>query len=223
MNLSIYPLEKHTFTFPNPLYADESGLLAFGGDLNPNRIIVAYANGIFPWYNEDDPILWWSPDPRYVIELDEFKVSKSLQKTVNKNLFEIKFDTNFRQVMIECQNMRKANEGTWIHDDVIEAYCEIHNMGFAHSFEAYFEGELIGGGYGVNIGNIFCGESMFTKKTDASKVALYHLVQRLKEKDFKLIDCQVPTSHLKSLGAKPIKREEFIKLVKSSVENPKVF
>ena len=151
--------------------------------------MIAYTIGIFPWYNEDDPILWWSPNPRYIIELDEFKVSKSLKKTINSNKFEIKFDTNFEEVMVECKKVRENKEGTWIHQEVIDSYTKIHEMGFAHSFEAYCDGELVGGGYGINIGNIFCGESMFAKQSDASKVALYYLVQRLKEKGFKFIDC----------------------------------
>ena len=213
-----------TNIFPNPNYANDKGLLAYGGDLNPNRIITAYTNGIFPWYNEDDPILWWSPNPRFVLELDEFKVSKSLRKTINKNLFEIKFDENFEQVMRDCKNINRVNQnGTWIQDDVIEAYVKIHEMGLAHSFEAYFDGELVGGGYGLNIGNIFCGESMFALKSDASKVALYYLVQRLKEKGFKLLDCQIPSPHLESLGGKIMPRPEFINMVKQSSENFREF
>lgn len=221
--MNIFPLEKYSHTFPNPLYADDQGLLAFGGDLNPNRIMGAYAKGIFPWYNEGDPILWWSPNPRLILKLDELKVSKSLKKTISKNVFEIKFDTNFKQTMIECKKIREDEEGTWIQDELIEAFCEIHESGFAHSFEAYYNGELVGGGYGINIGNIFCGESMFAKKTDASKVALYYLVQRLKEKGFSFIDCQIPSNHLISLGAKTIPRDEFLQLVKNSLENPKEF
>ena len=222
--MNIFPLDKNSYIFPDPLYANDKGLLAYGGDLAPSRIIRAYANGIFPWYNEDDPILWWSPNPRLILELDEFKVSKSLKKTINKNIFEIKFDENFKQTMLECKKINRINQNsTWILDEVVEAYYEIHKMGFAHSFEAYFNGELVGGGYGINIGNIFCGESMFSKKTDASKVALYYLVQRLKEKGFSLIDCQIPSSHLKSLGAKTISREKFLNLINISVQNPKEF
>jgi len=223
--MNIFPLEKNSFAFPNPLYADDTGLLAFGGDLNPNRILTAYRNGIFPWYNEDDPILWWSPNPRLVLRLDEFKVSNSLRKTIKKGIFDIRFDTNFKEVMIQCKNMRegKGKEGTWIHHDVIEAYTNLHKMGFAHSFEAYYEGELVGGGYGINIGNIFCGESMFAKKSDASKVALFHLTQRLRINGFKMIDCQIPSAHLESLGAKKIQREEFLNLVKQSTHDCKCF
>lgn len=222
--MNIFPLDKNSHIFPNPLYASDKGLLAYGGDLHPGRIMTAYANGIFPWYNQDDPILWWSPNPRFILELDEFKVSKNLQKTINKNIFEVKFDENFTQTMIECAKIKREKQnGTWINDEIIEAYTIIHNQGLAHSFEAYFNGELVGGGYGLNIGNIFCGESMFAKKTDASKVALYYLVLRLKKQGFKMIDCQIPTPHLKSLGAKKISREEFLNHVKISLNDPKEF
>ena len=222
--MNIFPLDKHSHIFPNPLYADDKGLLAYGGDLHPGRIMTVYANGIFPWYNQHDPILWWSPNPRFILELDEFKISKNLQKTINKNIFEIKFDENFTQTMIECANIKREKQnGTWINEEIIEAYSILHDQGLAHSFEAYFDGILVGGGYGLNIGDIFCGESMFTKKTDASKVALYHLIERLKKQGFKLIDCQIPTPHLKSLGAKEISRVEFLDLVQLSLNNPKEF
>lgn len=222
--MNIFPLDKHSFTFPNPLHACDEGLLAYGGDLNPNRIIKAYMNGIFPWYNKNDPILWWSPNPRLILDLNEFKTSKSLQKTIDKNIYEVKFDTNFKQVMTECSKIkREGQKGSWILPEVIDAYCEIFNLGFAHSFESYLDGELVGGGYGLDIGNMFCGESMFAKEKDASKVALYYLVQRLKKNGFRYIDCQIPTEHLKSLGAKEIKREIFLELVKDSIHNPKKF
>ncbi len=222
--MDIYPLDKNSYIFPNPYFAEDKGLLAYGGDLNPSRIMSAYTKGIFPWYNEDDPILWWSPNPRLVLELDDFKVSKSLQKIINKEVFEIKFDENFTQTILECKNINRENQDkTWIQDEVIEAYTSIHNMGFAHSFEAYYNGELVGGGYGINIGNIFCGESMFAKKSNASKVALYFLVQRLKEKGFRLIDCQIPSPHLQYLGAKVMPRNEFLELIKNSVDNYKEF
>lgn len=222
--MDIYPLDKNSYIFPNPHFASDEGLLAYGGDLTPSRIMTAYSKGIFPWYNEDDPILWWSPNPRLVLELNEFKVSKSLQKIINKEIFEIKFDENFKQTMIECKNINRENQDkTWIQDEVIEAYTDIHDMGFAHSFEAYYNGELVGGGYGINIGNVFCGESMFAKKSNASKVALYFLVQRLKEKGFRLIDCQIPSPHLQSLGAKVMPRNEFLELIKNSVDNYKEF
>ena len=222
--MDVYPLDKNSYIFPNPIYANDKGLLAYGGDLNPSRIMTAYLNGIFPWYNESDPILWWSPNPRCILEFKDFKISKSFQKIIDKNIFEIKFDTNFTQVMKECKNINRENQkGTWIQDELIDAYTKLHKMGFAHSFEAYFNGELVGGGYGVNIGNIFCGESMFVKKNNASKVALYFLIKRLKEKGFSFIDCQIPTPHLLSLGAKTINRTSFISSVKKSSENLKEF
>lgn len=222
--MNILPLTKYSYSFPDPLYACDEGVLAYGGDLSTTRLITAYTKGIFPWYNKTDPILWWSPNPRLILDLNEFKLSKSLKKTIAKNIFEIKFDTNFEQVMIECSKInREGQKGSWILPEIIEAYKKLHEMKFAHSFEAYFEGELVGGGYGINIGNIFCGESMFSKKNDASKVALYHLVQRLKSSGFIMIDCQIPTPHLESLGAKKIPRDKFLNLVAQSKENPKNF
>ena len=219
--MNIFPLDKYSHIFPDPRYACDEGILAYGGDLNPNRIITAYRNGIFPWYNENDPILWWSPNPRLVLDFDDFKLSRSLKKVIDKNIFEIKFDENFTQVMIECQKVNRKNQNkTWINDDIIKAYTKIHEMGFAHSFESYYNGELVGGGYGLSIGDIFCGESMFSKKDDASKVALYYLVERLKNKGFNLIDCQIPTPHLISLGAKSISRNNFLTLLNKALENP---
>ncbi|AXX87938.1 leucyl/phenylalanyl-tRNA--protein transferase [Malaciobacter marinus] len=218
--MRIFPLTDDIYTFPNPRLACNEGILAYGGDLSAKRLISAYANGIFPWYNEDEPILWWSPNPRLVMELDEFKVSKSLAKAIKKEKFEVKFDENFTQVMIECKNIfRPTQDGTWLQDELIQAYTHLHEIGYAHSFESYYEGELVGGGYGLVIGDMFCGESMFAKKSDASKVALYHLVQRLKQKGFSLLDCQTPTEHLQSLGAKCISRDEFLDKLAKSIEN----
>ncbi|WP_404318553.1 leucyl/phenylalanyl-tRNA--protein transferase [Malaciobacter canalis] len=218
--MRISPLTDDIYTFPNPRLACNEGILAYGGDLSAKRLISAYANGIFPWYNEDEPILWWSPNPRLIMELDEFKVSKSLTKTIKKDKFEVKFDENFTQVMIECKNIfRPTQDGTWLQDELIQAYTHLHEIGYAHSFESYYEGELVGGGYGLVIGDMFCGESMFAKKSDASKVALYHLVQRLKQKGFSLLDCQTPTEHLQSLGAKCISRDEFLDKLAKSIEN----
>lgn len=224
--MNILPLSKYSYTFPNPTQTSEEGIVAYGGDLDPKRVLEAYKNGIFPWYNEDDndPILWWCPDPRFVLHLEDFRISKSLKKTIKKNIFEIKFNTNFTRVMIECANAYRADQdGTWIGPDMIESYSQLHKMGFAHSFEAYFEGELVGGGYGVTIGNIFCGESMFAKKSDASKVAFVSLVSKLKENNFKLIDSQIHTEHLERFGAKDISRDKYLKLVKNSLENFKQF
>lgn len=224
--MNILPLSKDSYTFPNPNTASPDGLLAIGGDLNPKRVLKAYQNGIFPWYNEDelDPILWWSPDPRFVLDINELHIPKSLKKIIKKNIFEIRFDTNFTRVMIECANAYRADQdGTWIGPEMIEAYSKLHSQGIAHSFEAYYEDELVGGGYGVVIGDIFCGESMFTLKNDASKVAFVALVQRLKNNGFRYIDSQIHTEHLERFGAKNITRIEYLKLVQQSSENFKEF
>ena len=220
----IFPLSNYNMIFPNPATASDEGILAYGGDLSVNRLLAAYTKGIFPWFNEDDPILWWSPNPRFVLYPDELHISKSLKKTIKKNIFEIKYNTSFVEVLIECVNAsRPDQEGTWITPDMIEAYSDLHNDGWAHSFEAWYDGELVGGGYGVVIGDIFCGESMFAKKSDASKVAFVHLVNRLKESGFKLIDSQIHTEYLESFGAKHITRDEYLSLVKQSLRNPKDF
>ena len=222
--MTIFPLDKFSYTFPNANDATQEGVVAYGGDLNPNRIIKAYMNGIFPWYNEGDPILWWSPNPRLILSLQDFKVSKTLFKTINKQIFSVKFDTNFKQVMQECAKMpREGQKGSWILPEVIDAYCQLHEMGFAHSFEAYVDNELVGGGYGIVVGDIFCGESMFAKHNDASKVAFYYLVEHLKQQGFSMIDCQIPTAHLKSLGAKEIERTQFLQYVKEALEKPRNF
>lgn len=222
--MNIFPLDKFSYIFPDPSYACDEGILAYGGDLNPNRIIKAYMNGIFPWYAKDDPILWWSPNPRMILSLDEFKCSKSLFKTLQKKHLTVKFNQQFRNVITLCSKVpRVGQQGTWILPEMIEAYCTLHEMGFAHSFETYEGDVLVGGGYGVAMGNVFSGESMFSLKSNASKVALYHLVEHLKKQDFTCIDCQVPTPHLKSLGAREITREDFLELIKSALEKPREF
>lgn len=217
----IYLLDnKHPF-FPSAEKANKDGLLAFGGDLSAERLVVAYANGIFPWYNDDEPILWWSLDPRLVIRPGEMKVSKSLKHTIKSGKFECRIDTNFRSVMEHCANTpREGQDGTWILDEMIEAYCNLHQRGLAHSFETYLDGELVGGLYGVSIGKIFCGESMFHTVTDASKVAFHYLHKFLQLNGFKLIDCQQETKHLVSLGAYTIPRSEYIKELKELVSEP---
>ena len=193
--------------FPNPELADPYGLLAVGGDLSAERLLLAYENGIFPWYSEDQPILWFSPDPRLVLFPDKFIVSKSLRKTINKKLFDIKFDSNFEEVIAECSKIERPDQdGTWITGDMIDAYIDLHNKGYAHSVETYFEGSLVGGS--------FFGESMFHKMKDASKAALYCLVQKAKDWDFDFIDSQVVTEHLKSLGAEEISRTKYLEILR---------
>lgn len=205
----IAKLDKFSLVFPHPDDANEDGIVAWGGDLSPSRLIRAYQNGIFPWYSEGDPIIWWSPNPRLIMELDSFKLSKSLKKSMKK--FTYKFDTQFEQVMHECKNIDRHDQlGTWINQDIIEAYSTLHGMGYAHSVESYENGNLVGGAYGVVIGGVFCGESMFAKTSDASKAAFAMLVKHLKKWGYDFIDCQVPTEHLKSLGAKEVSRAYFL-------------
>jgi leucyl/phenylalanyl-tRNA--protein transferase len=198
-----FPALQHALREPN-------GLLAAGGDLSAKRILDAYRHGIFPWFNEGDPILWWSPDPRMVLFPSEFKLSDSLRKIIRKGEFEIRFDTAFEQVMRACAAPRDGQAGTWIIEDMVAAYCELHRMGFAHSVEVWSKGELIGGLYGMAIGKMFYGESMFSRRPNASKIALAHLAKQLELWDFGMIDCQMNTPHLASLGAREIPRDEFI-------------
>ncbi len=215
MNI-LYQLNDDDCFFPPADRANKDGLLAFGGDLSPQRLVVAYANGIFPWYNEDEPLLWWSLDPRLIIRPGEMRVSKSLRHTLRSGKFEVRMDTNFREVMLHCaETPRKDQDGTWIQDEMVDAYCELHDLGIAHSFESYQDGELVGGLYGIAIGKAFFGESMFHTVTDASKVAFYHLHQFLQAHDFKLIDCQQETEHLMSLGAYSISRKDFLDELKT--------
>ena len=203
-------LNRYVIEFPHPSSASQDGIVAWGGDLTPSRIIRAYQEGIFPWYSKQDPILWWSPDPRFIMELDEFRLSRSLKKSLKK--FHYKIDVDFSGVIRSCATApREGQNGTWILPEVIEAYETLHSLGVAHSVESYYEGELVGGLYGVAVGGVFCGESMFSKRSDASKAAYYVLVQHLKKWGYSFVDCQVPTPHLASLGAKEVPRELFLK------------
>ncbi|MBD3823973.1 MAG: leucyl/phenylalanyl-tRNA--protein transferase [Epsilonproteobacteria bacterium] len=202
-------LSTYELKFPHPDQANEEGMVAWGGDLSPSRLIRAYQQGIFPWYAKGDPIIWWSPNPRLIMELEDFKLSRSLKKSLKK--FEYKFDTNFREVMHKCASTpRRAQSGTWIQQEIIEAYDELFGMGLAHSVESYQNGVLVGGLYGVVVGRVFCGESMFSHATDASKAAYAVLIAHLKTWGYDFVDCQVPTDHLKSLGAKEVSREYFL-------------
>ena len=190
---------------------DPNGLLCAGGDLSAQRLLLAYRQGIFPWYSVGEPILWWSPDPRMVLVPSEFKISRSLQRTLRAGTYQIQLDSNFPAVMRFCaQTPRNGQVGTWITAEIQEAYGKLHKLGFAHSVETWMNGKLVGGLYGLAIGKMFYGESMFSHATDASKLALAHLTRFLTEQGFGLIDCQMNTPHLASLGAREIPRSEFI-------------
>ena len=200
--------------------ARPNGLLAVGGDLSPSRLIDAYRRGIFPWFNEGEPILWWSPDPRMVLFPQELKISRSLRKTLKRGNYEIRADSAFKQVMEACAAPRGDQAGTWIHAEMIAAYERLHEMGMAHSMETWIEGELVGGLYGVGQGKMFFGESMFFRVSDASKIAFVHLVTQLQRWGFEMIDCQMKTEHLASLGAREISRKEFRQKLKELVHYP---
>jgi leucyl/phenylalanyl-tRNA--protein transferase len=207
--------------FPSPSYADRSGLLAVGGDLSSERILAAYRLGIFPWFSGDQPILWWSPDPRSVLDLDAFRRSRSLRKTLKKETFKITFDRAFEAVIEACSNVaRESQNGTWITAEMRDAYISLHELGYAHSVETWFGEQLAGGLYGISLGKAFFGESMFHFKTDASKVALAALVEQLKSWDFHFIDAQMTTEHLTSLGAREIPRPLFLKRLKAALRQP---
>jgi leucyl/phenylalanyl-tRNA--protein transferase len=190
---------------------EPDGLLAMGGDLTPGRILAAYRQGIFPWYSDNQPILWWSPDPRTVLFPDKLNVSRSLRKSLRRGCFTVTFDKAFRRVIDACAQPRRGSSGTWITSDMVRAYCDLHAMGYAHSVECWSQQQLVGGLYGVAIGQVFFGESMFSRSTDASKVALAFLARQLRAWDFKLIDCQVYSAHLASLGAEQIPRADFVR------------
>ena len=217
----ITEINRADYIFPDPREAEDNFPLAFGGDLNPNRLILAYSKGIFPWYNKNDPILWWSPNPRLVLYPDDFKLSKSLKRVIKSKKFEIRIDSNFRAVIENCSKVpRNGQNGTWIIPEVIDAYCNLFELGYAHSFEAYLDGEVVGGLYGISLGKAFFGESMFAKSSNASKVAFSYLVDFLKDRDFDFIDCQVPTEHLKSLGAIEISRDRFLDELENTLTKP---
>lgn len=203
--------------FPNPSEADHDGLLAIGGDLSSERLLLAYHSGIFPWFEDDQPILWWSPNPRMVLYPEKLKISKSLQKTIAKNVFTVTYNTAFSEVIKNCAIVkRNGQHGTWITSEMQEAYIQLHKKGIAISVEVWKEGILVGGLYGIDLKEkgIFCGESMFTHVSDASKVGFCNLILKLKQDNYRLIDCQVYTAHLESLGAEEISRSQFLALLK---------
>lgn len=207
--------------FPSPNLANEDGILAIGGDLKIDRLLLAYSNGIFPWPVEGFPLLWWSPDPRLLLFPERFKASKSLRQVIRRKKFELRLDTCFAEVIEACAKVtRKGEQGTWITSELMQAYIALHEQGFAHSVEVFFEGSLVGGLYGVSLGGMFCGESMFHQMSDASKVALYYLSELLKRWDFDFIDAQVPTDHLLSLGAEVVSRSVFLEQLGASLLKP---
>jgi len=208
--------------FPNVEYAlaDPDGLLAVGGDLSEERLVLAYKHGIFPWYSEPDPILWWSPDPRAVLFLDELKVSRSLAKSIRNRNYTVWLNKDFAKVMHCCAESRQYTEGTWITEPMKAAYLALHKSGLAHCISVYEDNNLVGGLYGISLGKFFFGESMFSKSTDASKVALYYLVNFLTFHQFLMIDCQVPNPHLKSLGSRNIPRKKFTEYLGEWIEYP---
>jgi len=197
--------------FPSPEQASAEGIVAVGGDLQPERVMLAYRKGIFPWFESDDFLLWWSPDPRMVLFPDRLKISKSMRTVLRKKQFEVTFNKAFDQVVEACAKVKRFGQnGTWITPGLMEVYSTLHIQGHAHSVEVWEEGSLVGGLYGIDLGTVFCGESMFSKSSNASKVALIFLVKELKKNKYELIDCQVPTQHLASMGAEPISRTEFL-------------
>jgi leucyl/phenylalanyl-tRNA--protein transferase len=218
--MPVYRLPE-ALVFPPPHKAIKEGLLAVGGDLCLERLLLAYSLGIFPWYSEEDPILWWSPDPRLVLYPNRFHASRSLKKQLRSGTFEVTADTAFEAVMKGCADHRgKGHEGTWIVPDVIDAYCELHDAGFAHSVETWKEGRLVGGLYGVSLGGVFFGESMFKRVSNASKIALATAVEHLQATGFDLIDCQVTTTHLIQMGAQEIPRPLFLRQLRQSIKRP---
>lgn len=204
--------------FPPVTEASYEGILAVGGDLGPERLLLAYRYGIFPWFDNDEPILWWSPPQRMVVNPQDYKTAKSLRNILNRQLFKVTFNKNFSEVIRNCKTVhRKGQDGTWITDSMVQAYEKLHEMGFAKSVEVWQNDELVGGLYGVDLGKVFCGESMFSKVPNASKVAFVTLIKQLKEENYRLLDCQVHNDHLEKLGAFEISRDSYIKILKSSI------
>lgn len=214
--MPIYQLTDEIM-FPNPDLAEDDGLLAIGGDLRWERLLLAYCNGIFPWFNENDPILWWCPKPRFIINPNEVKISKSMKRVFNKGEFKVTFDKDFNGVISNCKGLRENKEGTWITDDMKKAYITLFNKGFASSVEVYKGERLVGGLYGVKIGRCFFGESMFSTETNASKVALISMCKKFKEEGYLFLDCQMHTNHLESMGGKFVSWEEFKDMLQEGI------
>jgi leucyl/phenylalanyl-tRNA---protein transferase len=203
--------------FPDPAQARVDGLLAMGGDLSIDRLLLAYERGIFPWYSEESPIMWWSPDPRCVLWTKDVVVSKSMRNVLNRGEFKFSFDKKFRQVIEQCRSIDRDEQGTWISEPIVDAYCALHELGVAHSVEVYKDNELVGGLYGVSLGRMFFGESMFSKVSNASKFGLIQLCRILSQSGFELIDCQIYNAHLGSLGALNISRDSFLEILRNKL------
>lgn len=213
----MYYLLKEELFFPPVSEADADGILAIGGDLSVERLKLAYRSGIFPWFEDGDPIIWWAPNPRMVLFPDEFKVSKSMRNILNRNIFRVTFNQNFREVISNCRDIKRdGQDGTWITNEMTDAYIKLHEAGFAKSVEVWYNGTLAGGLYGINLGHVFCGESMFSKMPNASKSAFIALVDYLKAGGYKLLDCQVYNEHLESLGCHEIARDQFMEIILSA-------
>jgi leucyl/phenylalanyl-tRNA--protein transferase len=218
--MPVYQLSED-LVFPSPHLASKEGLLAVGGDLTHRRLLLAYSLGIFPWYSEGEPILWWSPDPRLVLYPDELNISKSLSRIIKKGTFSVTADKAFERVIKDCAGVRLENrEGTWIVDDMVNAYCGLHESGYAHSIEAWEGDQLAGGLYGVSLGRSFFGESMFTRVSNASKVAFVTLVKYLHGLGFTMIDCQITTGHLTRFGAREISRARYLEELDTALRAP---
>jgi len=212
----MYFLSKELY-FPPVEEATYEGIVAVGGDLSVDRLLLAYNNGIFPWFDADEPILWWSPSERMVVNPHDYKISKSMRNILNRNIFEVTINKDFQSVIKNCQKIeRKGQDGTWISDEIIKSYTKLYQLNKAMSFEVWQNQELVGGLYGVDLGHVFCGESMFSKVSNASKIAFIKLIEYLKNNHYKLLDCQVHNDHLEKLGAFEISRNSFIKILKNA-------
>ena len=211
----MYFLTKELY-FPPVEMASPEGIVAVGGDLSPERLVLAYNSGIFPWFEDDEPILWWSPPERMVLFFEDLKISKSMRNTINQKKFKVTFNTAFREVIVNCKKIkRKDQPGTWITENMVEAYCQLHELGIAKSVEVWENDELVGGLYGVDLGHVFCGESMFSKVSNSSKIAFIALAKQLEFANYRLLDCQVYNDHLASLGCVEIEREDFLMVLKN--------
>nr|WP_322623260.1 leucyl/phenylalanyl-tRNA--protein transferase [uncultured Flavobacterium sp.] len=211
----MYYLSRELY-FPPVHQASAEGIVAIGGDLSAERLMLAYRSGIFPWFEDDEPILWWSPSERMVLLFPELKISKSMRNIINRDIFKITWNTAFEQVIKNCRSIKRDGQpGTWITPEMVTAYCRLHELGYAKSVEVWQDDELVGGLYGIDLGHVFCGESMFSKVSNASKIAFIALAQKLERENYRLLDCQVYNDHLDSLGACEILREDFMEILLS--------